>query len=78
MELCGKADEPCERFGCQASQGQHERRWIHDGVRIVASVSSTAKGGNVEPPNEEHIMMWQSCRECGETTARCRMTDGTL
>lgn len=79
VDLCGKADEMCERFGCQSLQGHHERRWVHDAMRIVANVRSMeGLGGDVEPQNDEHIMMWQSCRECSEMTARCRMTDGTL
>ncbi|THH14287.1 hypothetical protein EW146_g6020, partial [Bondarzewia mesenterica] len=70
-DICARAEEPCDRPGCESTRGHHELRWMHDGTRIVA------KTHPIEQADEDRIEIWQSCRVCYETTPRCIMDDGT-
>ncbi|KAI0065116.1 hypothetical protein BV25DRAFT_1799271 [Artomyces pyxidatus] len=69
--LCGCARDPCFRPDCKTPRGQHERRWMHNSVRIVASVKPS------DDANDSDIQIWHSCQVCSEVTPRCKMNDGT-
>jgi 1-phosphatidylinositol-3-phosphate 5-kinase len=74
--MCVQADEPCPRPGCKARRRQHERRWIHGGIRVV--VQTEARDPSTSPDvHSEDIEMWQSCKICRNSTAQCKMSDGT-
>ncbi|KAI0299986.1 hypothetical protein B0F90DRAFT_1810525 [Multifurca ochricompacta] len=74
--MCVQAEEPCSQPGCKGLRWQHERRWIHNGVRMAAKME--AQGPSASPNiHSEEIEIWQSCKTCGESTAQCKMTDGT-
>ncbi len=74
--MCVRADEPCTQPGCKARRRQHERRWIHGGVRVVTQTEArdpSASSGE----HSEDIEMWQSCKICRKSTEKCKMSDGT-
>ena len=74
--MCVLADRPCAQPGCKARRRQHERRWIHGGIRVVAQTE--AWGPSTSPDvRSEDIEMWQSCRICRKSTKQCKMSDGT-
>jgi 1-phosphatidylinositol-3-phosphate 5-kinase len=74
--ICTRADEPCKQPGCKSLQRQHERRWIHGGIRVVAQTEprDPARSPGI---HTEDVEMWQSCKICQKTTIRCKMSDGT-
>ena len=72
IETCVSFDEPCGRPGCGARRGLHERRWLHNGLRVVADVQALEIGHM----DSEGIELWEACSECGETTSKRRMSDG--
>jgi 1-phosphatidylinositol-3-phosphate 5-kinase len=74
--MCVRADEPCTQPGCKARRRQHERRWIHGGIRVV--VQTEARDASTSPDaHSEDIEMWQSCKICRKSTEKCKMSDGT-
>lgn len=74
--MCVRADEPCSQPGCKARRRQHERRWIHGGIRVV--VQTEARDLSASPDvHSEDIKMWQSCKVCRKSTEQCKMSDGT-
>jgi 1-phosphatidylinositol-3-phosphate 5-kinase len=74
--MCVRADEPCAQPGCKARRRQHERRWIHGGIRVV--VQTEARDPSKSPDvQSEAIEMWQSCKICRKSTEQCKMSDGT-
>lgn len=90
VQMCRSAEERCERIGCQAHKGEHERRWIHDGVRISADVKAMEENDGIDEEKgerkdekdgggseDEHVWMWESCKVCGKTTEKRQMADGT-
>ena len=70
-DACMRAEEMCDRPGCEYVRGHHRLQWIHNGVRIVA------KTNPIQSVVKDSIEMWQSCNVCYETTPRCKMQDGT-
>jgi 1-phosphatidylinositol-3-phosphate 5-kinase len=74
--ICMRADERCTQPGCKSLRRQHEQRWIHGGVRVVAQTE--ARDPSASPGvHSEDIEMWQSCKICQKSTAQCKMSDGT-
>lgn len=74
--MCVQADDPCAQPGCKARRRQHERRWIHGGIRVV--VQTEARNPSTSPDvHSEDIEMWQSCKICRKSTEQCKMSDGT-
>jgi 1-phosphatidylinositol-3-phosphate 5-kinase len=74
--ICMRADERCTQPGCKSLRRQHEQRWIHGGVRVVAQTE--ARDPSASPGvRSEDIEMWQSCKICQKSTAHCKMSDGT-
>ena len=73
---CMHADELCSQPGCKSFKRQHERRWIHGGTRVIAQTEARDPSTSL-PVHSEEIEMWQSCKICRKSTARCKMSDGT-
>ena len=73
-DLARNVNLPCEQPGCLFTRGQHERRIIHGGTRIVIRTN----GDVVEDSADNLIQMWQSCAVCEAKTSRTNMHDGTL
>jgi 1-phosphatidylinositol-3-phosphate 5-kinase len=71
-----RADEPCALPACRALLRQHERRWIHGGICVSAKTEAQNPPASPDGHSEE-TEMWQSCKICRESTARCKMSDGT-
>jgi 1-phosphatidylinositol-3-phosphate 5-kinase len=74
--MCVRADEPCAQPGCKARRRQHERRWIHGGIRVVVQTEARDPSASLDVHSED-IEMWQSCKICRKSTAQCKMSDGT-
>lgn len=74
-DLVSRSQAPCERQGCQFTCGQHELRFIHAGVRIVATVSGPPEGDPTT--HDDNFVVWESCALCNARSARNDMTDGT-
>jgi 1-phosphatidylinositol-3-phosphate 5-kinase len=74
--MCVRADEPCPQPGCKARRRQHERRWIHGGIRVVVQTEARDPSAALDV-NSEDIEMWQSCKICRKSTEQCKMSDGT-
>ncbi len=72
---CSRAAEPCPQPACKALQG-HERRWTHGGICVTARTEPQVPFASPDVRSQE-IEMWQSCKICQESTARCSMSDGT-
>lgn len=58
----------------------HEKRIIHDGVKIVIRVAEHEKqeeeGKEAEEMEADDIEVWQSCAVCHAKTSRMKMDDG--
>ncbi|KAF8968465.1 hypothetical protein BDZ97DRAFT_1902851 [Flammula alnicola] len=87
-DLSTRRTMPCDRSGCTFSQGQHEQRIIHDGVRIAIRVAEekgkgkekeeeTKEASNESESEDEGIEIWESCAVCDAKTTRTKMNDGT-
>ena len=74
--ICVRADEPCTQLGCKSLRRQHEQRWIHGGVRVVAQTEARDPSTSPDVLSDD-IEMWQSCKICQKSTAQCKMSDGT-
>ncbi|KAH9943601.1 hypothetical protein B0H21DRAFT_695546 [Amylocystis lapponica] len=76
--MCSTAEELCDKPGCQYRRGDHDVRWIHGNVRILATVSVPAAATQAKSDQSDEILrMWESCAICGKESRRDRMTDGT-
>lgn len=73
MNACARADELCDKPGCPFMRGDHDSRWIHAGIRVVATVGLPSSGAG----DDDGIIMWEQCAICGRQTRRERMHDGT-
>ena len=74
--LCSRAAEPCPLRACKIPQQRHERRWSHSGIRVTLKMEPQTPFASSDIRSQE-IEMWQSCKICQESTARCNMSDGT-
>jgi 1-phosphatidylinositol-3-phosphate 5-kinase len=74
--MCLRADEPCAQPGCKSPRRQHEQRWIHGGIRVVAQMEALDPSASPSVHSED-IEMWQSCKICRKSTPQCKMSDGT-
>lgn len=72
MDFCSSATLPCLRSGCTFKRGEHERRWIHSGVRITANI----KCDQTVPHDEDGITVWSSCIECDAQTNKGELSNG--
>lgn len=74
--MCVRADEACTQSGCKARRREHERRWIHGGIRVVVQTEARDPPASTDVHSEE-VEMWQSCKICRKSTEQCKMSDGT-
>lgn len=77
VDLCSAADSPCDKSECQFKRGQHELRFIHGGLRIVLKVEPRKIEEGASAAQSDVIEMWESCKNCGATSKRNPMSDGT-
>lgn len=74
--FCSFALEPCIHPDCHYIRAEHDMRWIHGGVRIIAVVTVP----NEEGPSTEDsdtIHLWHTCARCGTESLKEVMHDGT-
>jgi 1-phosphatidylinositol-3-phosphate 5-kinase len=71
MEKCGNATKTCSRKDCKFQIHSHQYRWVTGRTRIIAKLHPDTA------PSEEGISMWISCHECGASTSRRPMGNGS-
>lgn len=76
VDLCSAANSPCDKAECQFKRGEHEVRFIHDGLRITLSIHPNTIEEGVTPSQTDNVEMWQSCKVCDATSKRTTMSDG--
>lgn len=76
-DLVSSADSPCTRKGCKFKSGEHQVRYMHNGIQIIVEVERES-----EPVPEssvcDRIQVWISCAVCEAKTDRNDMNNGTL
>ena len=75
VRWCSTATDPCIHPDCHFSRAEHDMRWIHAGVRLIATVSLPAP--SEASTSDELVRMWHSCAICGKETPKQVMHDGT-
>jgi len=90
MDIAKQRHNPCSaKPGCGLTEGQHEKRIIHDDVRIVVRVADSdyagEKSGDMEKQpvalkevEENQIFVWESCGICAAKTSHKLMSAGSL
>ncbi|CCM00550.1 uncharacterized protein FIBRA_02584 [Fibroporia radiculosa] len=75
--LCSTGEEPCDKLGCHFKRADHDLRWMHGGIRIVATITSPSslEDGSVD---RDMITMWEACSVCGRSSCKEPMLDGTF
>ncbi|CDO76841.1 hypothetical protein BN946_scf185033.g38 [Trametes cinnabarina] len=74
---CMTAEDPCVHPDCHFQRVEHDMRWIHGGVRLIATVSLPNSGDSATSIKDEAIYMWHSCSICGAESTKEVMHDGT-
>ncbi|KAH9847776.1 hypothetical protein C2E23DRAFT_847419 [Lenzites betulinus] len=74
---CTTAEDPCIHPDCHFQRGEHDMRWIHSGVRLLATVSLPNSAEASSSSSEEDIRMWHGCAICGKESTKEVMHDGT-
>ena len=79
-EYADRRTKPCTRPGCAFTVDLHEKRMVHDGVKIVIRVAEREKleeeGKEAEEIQAEDIEVWESCAVCHARTTKMKMDDG--
>jgi 1-phosphatidylinositol-3-phosphate 5-kinase len=90
MDIAKQRHNPCSaKPGCGLTEGQHEKRIIHDDVRIVVRVADSDDAGEksedmekqpvvVKEVEEDQIFVWESCGICAAKTSQKLMSTGSL
>ncbi|KAI0922409.1 hypothetical protein AcV7_005948 [Taiwanofungus camphoratus] len=75
--LCCAGEDPCDKPGCQFKRADHDLRWIHAGVRIVATVSLPSTSKDASAAADDVVQLWERCAVCGVESSKQKMLDGT-
>ncbi|KAI0354500.1 hypothetical protein OH77DRAFT_1426094 [Trametes cingulata] len=78
VRWCLTAEEPCVHPECHFQHMEHDMRWIHGGVRLLATVSVPSSGESSKSSLDESVYMWHSCAICGKESTKEVMHDGTF
>ncbi|KAJ3914042.1 hypothetical protein F5877DRAFT_51221 [Lentinula edodes] len=74
-----EADVPCDRLRarCEVQVGKHERRFVHGGVKVSASIEWPAvKSLAATSPVPPMVTVWESCSICGAETKKNELSEG--
>ncbi|KAJ3812441.1 hypothetical protein F5876DRAFT_37385 [Lentinula aff. lateritia] len=76
-----EADVPCDRLRakrCEVQVGKHERRFVHGGVKISASIEWPASnvGEKDQTQDARVVTVWESCSICGAETKKNELSEG--
>lgn len=77
IRWCTTAEDPCMHPDCHFSRAEHDMRWIHGGVLLLAVVSLPHFGESSSSQAHEDVYMWHGCAICGKESAKEVMHDGT-
>lgn len=78
MRWCTTAEDPCIHPDCHFQRAEHDLRWIHNGILLVATVSLPSSGeASSSFLADDDIHMWYSCAICGKESTKEAMHDGT-
>ncbi|KAI0738229.1 hypothetical protein C8Q80DRAFT_1292532 [Daedaleopsis nitida] len=75
IRWCNTAEDPCYHPDCHFQRGDHDMRWMHGGVQMIATIALPNPGE--ASTSDDLIRMWQSCATCGKETPKAIMHDGT-
>lgn len=70
MEQCENAVKQCSTENCKFQRQAHQLRWVTGRARIIAKI-------HADSSPTESVDMWVSCHECGASTPRLPMANGT-
>ncbi|KAH9895675.1 hypothetical protein C8Q73DRAFT_644565 [Cubamyces lactineus] len=77
VRWCLTAEDPCIHPDCHFQRAEHDLRWIHGGVRLIATVSLPNIGEPSTSSIDDTVYMWHSCAVCGKESTKEVMHDGT-
>jgi 1-phosphatidylinositol-3-phosphate 5-kinase len=72
VQMCQSYGDECTVPKCPALRGQHELRWSHKGIRIIADIQSF--GG--DEVTDDNVHVWETCVTCDATSGRRQISDG--
>ncbi|KAI1793643.1 hypothetical protein LXA43DRAFT_198769 [Ganoderma leucocontextum] len=75
VRWCEAAGDACGHPDCHFSRGEHDMRWIHNGVRLLAAVSLPTSSD--ASTSDDSVRMWVGCAVCGKESPKRVMHDGT-
>ncbi|KIL57862.1 hypothetical protein M378DRAFT_27805 [Amanita muscaria Koide BX008] len=73
----------CDEPRCHYKCGEHQLKFVHDGVRVDVHLSSAEGEGNEEGKGKEKagnaipLRMWEACTVCDKKSMVREMSDGT-
>ncbi|KAI0656007.1 hypothetical protein C8Q70DRAFT_1013970, partial [Cubamyces menziesii] len=77
VRWCLTAEDPCVHPDCHFQRAEHDLRWIHGGVRLIATVSLPNTSEPSTSTIDHTVYMWHSCAICGKESTKEVMHDGT-
>lgn len=75
VRWCEVAEDACGHPDCHFNRGEHDMRWIHGGLRLLATVSLPTSSD--ASTSDDLVRMWVTCAVCGKESPRRVMHDGT-
>lgn len=82
VDIAKKRQNRCSaKSGCGLTEEQHEKRIIHDRVKIAIRLADSATAGDGEKHETapvDKIFVWESCAICAAKTSQKLMTTGSL
>ncbi|KAH9915577.1 uncharacterized protein BXZ73DRAFT_92596 [Epithele typhae] len=76
IRWCTTADDPCIHPDCHFTRAEHDMRWIHAGVRLIATLSPPLS--SEAATSDEKVRMWHTCAVCGKESPKQVMHDGSF
>ncbi|PIL34683.1 hypothetical protein GSI_03463 [Ganoderma sinense ZZ0214-1] len=75
IRWCEAGEDHCGHPDCQFNRGEHDMRWIHGGLRLLATVSVPTSSD--ASTSDDSVRMWVSCAVCEKESPKRIMHDGT-
>ncbi|KAI0643396.1 hypothetical protein C8Q79DRAFT_1074629 [Trametes meyenii] len=76
VRWCLTAEDSCAHPDCHFQRAEHDRRFIHGGIRLTAVVSLPDAGQGASSSADDAMYMWYRCAVCGKESDREVMHDG--
>ncbi|KAI0631410.1 hypothetical protein C8Q77DRAFT_1218908 [Trametes polyzona] len=75
VRWCTTAEDPCAHPDCHFQRAEHDMRWVHGGVRLLATVSLPSQTGPSSAVDDD-VYMWHGCAICGKESRKEVLHDG--